>query len=166
MGQETGKVIRIENQQATVQMRSSEQCHVCAAKSACSFNGPESAYRYMTVPLQKGIREGDVVSLEYRGRSRIFSALIVFLLPILLILAGYFLTDYFFRTANSGMWGAIGGFLLSVPVLYGLNRLLERSRFLVPGMAKKRETSKRQFYQKTQATKLRDNTRGGNHVYP
>ncbi len=132
MGREIGKITEIDGKSTTVQLHTGEQCSVCAAKTACVFAGPNSNYRFIEVPTVEGIRQGEMVYLEYKESPRIMASLIVFLLPILFIIAGYFAGTGIVRSQNSGIWGAVAGFLLSVPVLYILNRWIERSKWFSP----------------------------------
>jgi positive regulator of sigma E activity len=132
MGQETGLITKVEKDRMTVQLNNGEGCSVCAAKSACVFAGPQSNYRYIKVPAIPGAREGQLVTLEYREMSKVVAALVVFILPILFILGGYALGDTVLKTSVTGTWGAVGGFVLSIGVLYLMNRWLAHSRLFRP----------------------------------
>ena len=137
MGEEVGKISRVEKGQVTIQLAGGEQCNVCAAKSMCAFNEPGSQYRYLNLPYQPRLKEGSQVRLEYRESSRILAAFIVFVVPILFILAGYVLADRYFNFVNRGLVGAVAGLILSGGVLFLLNRWLSRSRFFLPRIIKK-----------------------------
>ncbi|MFZ0391542.1 MAG: SoxR reducing system RseC family protein [Calditrichia bacterium] len=132
MATEIGKITEISGQEMTVQLRTGKQCNICAAKSACSFNGPDANYRYIRLPLQPGAHPGKGVELEYREVSRIWAALIVFCLPVLMLFAGYAVGNSYFGSSNSGIEGAVIGLILSAPVLWILNKLLAHSRFFRP----------------------------------
>ncbi len=132
MGKEVGKISKVEGNWMTVQLRTGEQCEVCAAKSACSFGGPKSKYRFIHIPVVQGFQEGNLVYLEYPEKSKIIAALIVFLLPILMILAGYAIANQISQIPNSGVFGALGGFFLSIGVLYMMNKLLSKTGYFLP----------------------------------
>jgi sigma-E factor negative regulatory protein RseC len=132
VGKETGKIIRIEEKTMTIQMRSEAHCQFCASKSACVFQGPESMYRFIKVPRKAGYQEGDTVTLEYKESSKIVSALIIFLLPIIFLLLGYLIGYELFGTLTGEILGVIICFLLSVVILYLLNRSIAKSDYFLP----------------------------------
>ena len=132
MGKETGKIIKIEEKTMTIQMRSDTHCQFCASKSACVFQGPESMYRFIKVPQKTGYKEGDIVTLEYKESSKIMSALIIFLLPIIFLLLGYLVGYELFGTLTAEILGVTICFLLSVVILYLLNRLIAKSSYFLP----------------------------------
>jgi len=128
MGKEVGKITRIKNGWMTIQLQSSEQCNACASKSACFFAGPASNYRYIKIHSMPGYTEGNTITLGYRESSRIIAALVVFFLPLVLLLAGYFTGDALLAGVDGGVLGAIAGCLLSMLAIYLLNRWLSHSR--------------------------------------
>ena len=132
MGKEVGKITRIKNGWMTIQLQSGEQCNACASKSACFFAGPASKYRYIKIHSMPGYIEGNTISLSYRESSRIVAALVLFFLPLVLLLAGYFTGDALLAGIDGGIWGAIAGFLFSIPAIYLLNRWLSHSRLYSP----------------------------------
>jgi positive regulator of sigma E activity len=80
MGQEIGKITKIENGQMVVQLTKGKHCNICVAKSACFFEDLNSPYRLIHLPYQAKIKVGNWVSLYYRESSRILSALLVLVL--------------------------------------------------------------------------------------
>ncbi len=135
MARENGKITRIKDGWMTVQLQSGEKCSACASKSACFFAGPESHYRYIKIHAVPGYHEGNQVVMDYRESSKILAAVVVFFLPLLFLVGGYFIGDRFLSMNTGGIWGAIGGFLVSTGVIYLLNRWLSRSRFFLPQLA-------------------------------
>ena len=136
MGEEIGKVVKVEQGQMTVQLAKGEHCSVCAAKSLCSFEGHDAAYRFINLPVEHNVREGSQVKLEYRESSRITAAFIIFMLPIIFVLVGYALADRYLDFVNRGLVGAFAGFVLSGGLLFLLNRFLAKSRFFLPRVVK------------------------------
>ena len=132
MAQEVGKVTKIEDGWLHVQIPTGEGCTSCGAKTACSFKGPESAYRSMKIPYRNGITAGNLVKLEIPDWSQNLATLIVFVLPIFLILGSYLLANYYFRIPNSEIWGILAGFVLYVAALYFFNRVLSKSPSFSP----------------------------------
>lgn len=132
MGQEIGKIVKISGGEATVRLNGGKHCSTCAAKSLCSLGAPGSESRFLKMPAASAFREGAAVQLEYRESSRIISALIVFLLPLLFLFTGYALANHLFDFANRQIVGAVIGFAFSGIVLFGLNEVLSSSGFVRP----------------------------------
>ncbi|MEJ2637752.1 MAG: SoxR reducing system RseC family protein [Calditrichia bacterium] len=135
MGREIGKINRIKDGLMTVQLQNGKQCNTCSSKSACFFGGPAAGYRYIRIPSVSGYEEGNVISVDYRESSKIVAALVLFFLPIVLLLAGYFAGDAFIAGAGGGILGALAGFMVSLAAIYVLNRVLSRSRLFLPKAA-------------------------------
>lgn len=148
MGEEIGKVIKFNSGQMTIQLAKGEQCSVCAAKSLCSFEGPDSNYRLIDIPYQNGLQQGSKVTLEYRESSRITAAFIIFMLPIIFVLVGYALADRYLDFVNRGLVGAFAGFVLSGGLLFLLNRVLAKSRFFLPRVVKNNSRQHTSFQNK------------------
>ncbi|GAB4363641.1 MAG: hypothetical protein Kow0042_01680 [Calditrichia bacterium] len=148
MGEEIGKVVKVEQGQMTVQLAKGQHCNVCAAKSLCTFEGPEAAYRFIELPYENGFQEGSQVKLEYRESTRITAAFIIFMLPIIFMLVGYALADRYLDFVNRGLVGAFAGFVLSGGLLYLLNRVLAKSRFFLPRVIQNNSSQQSSFQQK------------------
>jgi positive regulator of sigma E activity len=133
MGREVGKVLTIKNKMMTVQLRQDEHCRVCAAKSVCSFEGPSEKYRRIVVPYSKShIREGDLIYLDYRESFRLLSAFIIFFLPLITMLLGFWISGYVSKSTLAGVTGAVIGLATSGVVVYFLNRWIAKTRLVLP----------------------------------
>jgi positive regulator of sigma E activity len=88
MATEVGKVERVNRRWIELRVLPAEGCLMCHSKISCSFHGPESACGHIKIPYQSGIDVGDKVIFETKEAAKNISALVVFGLPILLILAG------------------------------------------------------------------------------
>ncbi len=132
MGQEAGEVIRIKQNKIVVRLTAGDHCQVCAAKSMCAFQGTDTKSRIIELPGAADIREGAKVQLEYKESSRILAAFLVFFLPILFLIAGYFIGNTLSDYPQSGILGALAGIILSGGILFALNRWLSRSKLFLP----------------------------------
>lgn len=132
MGTETGRILKVDQKSMTVQLAAGDHCKVCAAKSVCSFQSEGNVTRLLRLPKSNGIRPGQQIELEYKESSRLLAAFVVFFLPLVFLLAGYFIGNLYWAGINSGVLGAITGFLLSIPVLYFINRWLSHSALFLP----------------------------------
>jgi positive regulator of sigma E activity len=132
MARETGKVTQIENGWMEVKVPTGNGCALCKGKSACTFRGPDSAYRHFKLPHQPGIQEGNRVSLEIRDAAQNLSAFILFGSPVILFLASYLLINYYFRIPNSEIWSVAVTAVLYGITLFLSNRWLSRLPMFQP----------------------------------
>ncbi len=104
--QEKGIITSIgPNDKAMVKLVRDKKCQGC---HACDLFGDGSA----SISAVNGIdaKPGDVVEVNIGSDKVLFSSFIVFLLPILLIIVGYFLGHHFFAPQGySGEEYGIGG---------------------------------------------------------
>ncbi|MFQ5583222.1 MAG: SoxR reducing system RseC family protein, partial [Calditrichia bacterium] len=119
MAQDIGKVTKIENDWMYVKVPVSEGCTSCGLKSACTFTGPDSAYRYFKLPIRPDVSEGDRVKLEIRESAQNISALILFGSPILIFIVSYLLISKIFQISHSEVWSVI-----ATIVLYGITLVI------------------------------------------
>jgi len=111
MEREVGKVIRVKGDNAEVLLHSSAACGTCGARFSCALG--TGIDRIMTVRNRFHAKVGDQVEIELTEKTRILSALLVFFMPLVLIVAGYFLGTGFFHSQGRGILGAILGFILA-----------------------------------------------------
>lgn len=132
MARETGKVTIIENGWMEVKVPTGKGCTFCGGKSACTFSGPDSAYRNFKLPYQSGIQEGTRITLEIRESAQTISALIIFGSPVILFLASYLLINNYFRIPNSEIWSVLATFVFYGITLFLSNRWLTRLSMFQP----------------------------------
>lgn len=136
MALEIGKVEKVGNKWIELKLPPAEGCVMCHSKTSCSFHGPESAYGSIKIPYQSGIGVGDRVTFETRESARNISAIIIFGLPILLVLAGYFIATQFPNLAHADLWGIFGGFVVYGVLLIGFNKWFSRLPVFLPKIMK------------------------------
>jgi positive regulator of sigma E activity len=132
MAREIGKVTIIENGWMEVKVPTGRGCTSCLGKSACTFSGPDSAYRNFKIPFQNGIQEGDRVTLEIRESAQNLSALIIFGSPVILFPVSYLLIDKVFQISNSEIWSVVVTAILYVVTLILSNRWFSQSPTFQP----------------------------------
>lgn len=132
MAKETGKVADIKDDWIDIKIPTGSGCISCHSKTSCSFQGPDSAYRHVRIPYQSEIEIGDKITLETSESAQNISALIIFGLPILLILAGYFIATKFLNIPHAEVWGIIGGFVVYAIVLIITNRWFSKLPMFLP----------------------------------
>jgi len=136
MTKEIGKVIRVYDDGIEIKIPTSEGCESCLAKYACNFSGPSSAYRTLTLPYQKDIGVGDVVTLEVRDSAQNVSALIVFGSPIVYFLTCFLLFWKLFEIPDGEFWAIGITVVLYVITLVFSNRLVSHSSNFQPKIVK------------------------------
>jgi positive regulator of sigma E activity len=132
MAKDIGKVTNIKDEWIDIKIPTGSGCTACHSKASCSFLGPDSAYRHVKIPYQSGIEIGDRVTLGTAESAQNISAFIIFGLPILLILAGYFIATQFPNIPNAEIWGVIGGFVIYGAVLIITNRWFSKLPLFLP----------------------------------
>jgi positive regulator of sigma E activity len=91
-------------------------CGSCAAGSLCSVDGKSFQVTY---GKNQHLKIGDVVEFYLHPGKTIFSGFLVFILPLFLFAAGYFLTGSIFNIESEGfqslggLVGLFGGFLIA-----------------------------------------------------
>ncbi|MEC9489548.1 MAG: SoxR reducing system RseC family protein [Halanaerobiales bacterium] len=119
---ERARVIKKENDQSLVQIIRTSACSHCDEKCMLADDSHEVEEMEVLVNDPIGAEVGSTVELEMGARPILFSALVVYLLPLVAIIAGYFAGSSWFSGIinNSEVAGIIGsgiGFLLSFAFL-------------------------------------------------
>ena len=125
---ETGVVNKIEKNLAWVTMIKGEQCAGC---TACNAFGEGS---FELVALNNpGAKVGDKVEVEINPRQVIKHSTIVFLLPVLSLIIGYFLGNSYLTLIGlsleaAGIIGSLGLMILTFFAIIGYDRIISRSQ--------------------------------------
>ena len=88
--QQQFKVIKVENATMTLKINQSATCAGCSAKSGCG-NGILSNYFNQSTlqkPWQKGIKTGDLVTLEIPSSELFLRAFQLYILPLIALFLG------------------------------------------------------------------------------
>ena len=131
---EQGKIIRIAEGKATIQMEASSECKTCGARHACCSFGGDNA-RHIEIPISdnpQNLQEGENVTIRFEPQTRIFSAFLVFIVPIILLIAGYYVGMKIFATEGKAILTAFGGLLLSFVMIWGLNKIFMKEQRFIP----------------------------------
>jgi len=125
---ETGIVSKVENDKAWVVVVKGEHCKNC---NACSAFGDGSAE--IEVINQKAAKPGDKVDIEIDPKQVIRHSAIVFLLPVLGLVVGYFvgvslLSHWGINGETAGIIGSIGLLAISYIGIIAYDRFLGKSR--------------------------------------
>lgn len=117
---ETGIIISQEKDQATVQMARGEKCDGC---NLCSM--AEDGRMRVTALNKINAGVGDMVEVEIPPGKIVGYSMLLFIMPILMMILGYFAGKAVFTFSHgesSGILGSIGGLVLSFVII----RLIDR----------------------------------------
>lgn len=125
---ENGVVKKVERDLAWVITVKGEQCAGC---TACKSFGQGS---FEVVALNKrGAKPGDNVEIEINPKHVVKYAVIVFMLPVLSLIIGYFLgssylTSIGLSSETAGIFGSLGLLLISFMGIIGYDRMVSKSQ--------------------------------------
>lgn len=117
---EEGVVVSLEAGRAKISLARSDFCSRCRL---CKEGGKGAMF--LEVIAEEGVKVGDRVEVEIPPGEVVKATLLLFLLPLLGLIGGYFLLQGIFRTSPMGIVGAIAGFILSFLFLHFRNRRLK-----------------------------------------
>lgn len=119
---ETGIIISITGQKATVQINRGQKCEGC---NLCQAFGNNKMLVKAYNKTEAGI--GDVVEVSIEPKYVLASSLLIFIFPIFMMLLGYFVGIRFSHSASEsgGIIGSIIGFLLSFVLIKFLEKFIK-----------------------------------------
>ncbi|NOY59082.1 MAG: SoxR reducing system RseC family protein [Calditrichaeota bacterium] len=135
MEEEIGHVTKVDHGKVKVQLTPGSQCTGCGAKSFCSALG--ETVRVLEVESDENVSPGDKVSLKFGTSSKLTSAMIIFILPVIFMIAGYFLmTSLYINTEGWGIIGSLAGLVFGFIVIRILDRVLLKTKEYNPVIKK------------------------------
>src|SRR6056297_2319664 len=124
---EKARVIKKEDGQSLVQIIRVSACSHCDEKCMLAEDSHEMEEMEVLVNDPIGAEVGSMVELEMGTKPILFSAFIVYLLPLVAIVAGYFagssvLNIFFANSEIAGILGSIISFFLSFLILRAFDK--------------------------------------------
>ena len=125
MEKERGIVEQADQQRATIRVQKSSQCATCGSRDTChSFGENEMRIEVVNTPHAK---TGDLVEIAIPTRTLLKLSLLVYLVPILLLIAGAFAGQQWARSSLieptlPSVIGGLGAMGLSFLLLKWLDR--------------------------------------------
>jgi len=125
---ETGVVNKIKNDLAWVTMIKGEQCAGC---TACKAFG-EGSFEIVALNAP-GAKSGDHVEIEIDPRQVVKHSTIVFILPVLALIIGYFLGNSYLTQIGlsleaAGIFGSLALMIIVFLAIIGYDRIISKSQ--------------------------------------
>lgn len=124
---EKARVIENRGEKSLVQIIRTSACSHCDEKCMLAEDSHEMEEMEVVVNDPIGAEKGNMVELEMGSKPILFSAFVVYLLPLIAIIAGYFagqnlLNNFVSNPEISGIIGSAVGFIIS----FGLLRFFDK----------------------------------------
>lgn len=136
MIEERGQVMAVEGEQVRVAVSRQNSCGSCKARAACGQGLMQSMRPGRTHEVlalcEYPVRVGDTVVLGVDEALALRGAVLVYLLPLLALLAGALLADWLRLSEGYSILAGLAGFVLSVAGLYLYNRSLAGRKGMLP----------------------------------
>lgn len=133
---EKGLVIKADNDKMTVRFSTTEACQKCGA---CLIKDNQAILP--NIDNSVGAKVGDRVVIENKPRNSVTAALIIYLVPVIFLIAGYFLSLLivnFLQIADKfAVLGAIIAFAFSFFLISLIDKHLSKSSKFKPVAVKK-----------------------------
>lgn len=118
------KVINVDKENKTIEVNVhfGENCSTCQSKGHCSTS---KKIENLTIPLidENPVSIGDNIDIDADPKSRIYSALLFFLMPLLMLLLSYLCIFHILENENTAMIVSIVSFFASFIPVYYLSKL-------------------------------------------
>ena len=118
---EKGTVIDIKGKKMTMRLETNETCKHCGG---CEIVGDQAILA--DIDNTVGAKKGDMVLIENKAQSIVIAALLIYIMPLIFLVGGYFLgllaTDYFGVDNN---WAIFVG-LFTLAASFFLVRIIDK----------------------------------------
>lgn len=135
---ELGKIVRIEEGRGVVQLEARGGCKSCGMSAYCHATGTGTRELRLTLG-EKDYSSGDIVEIETQARGLVTAAFLVFILPLFLSVAAYFIVYSLTGSTGYGMIGFFTCFGLSELLIAWIDRMFGRKRFFEPRIVRRIE---------------------------
>jgi len=133
---EFGEIVRIEGRKGIVQLESKGGCKSCGMNAYCRSTGEST--RELKLELEgREYEPGDVVEIETAARSLLTAAFLVFILPLLLSTAAYFIVYALTKSTGLGLISFFGCFIVSEFLISWIDKSFGRGRFFQPRIVRR-----------------------------
>jgi sigma-E factor negative regulatory protein RseC len=125
---EQGVIERVSGQKAMVRIEKTSACATCESRGGCEVGSDKNMV--VEVANDLGVGKGDYVELSVPSGAFLKLSLLVYILPVVALMAGAFAGGAFARVLHVplSLASVIGGFLVMGITFYALKRLDRSSR--------------------------------------
>jgi len=124
------RVIKIEPGFAHLLMEVSASCRGCANQKVCCSGG--GSPQPVRIRNDYGLLAGDEVELEFSASAKLALAFLLFMVPVLSVIAGYAIGYFAFKSETFGIIGAGIGLLDAMVFLVIWGRIVKKRDNLRP----------------------------------
>jgi sigma-E factor negative regulatory protein RseC len=124
-----GTIISLAGDKAQVRVTPQEGCSTCALKETCA-SGDNIPAIWALNP--NNAKVGANVVVELKPTMKIFSAFSIYLIPILGLFLGYYLTDKIWGGKDYPVIGAVLGLIASIIMVKFIDTLYSKKRTMQP----------------------------------
>ncbi len=133
---EQGTVIEIRGNKILVETGTSSWCGGCSASRSCTI-GADGARRRLWMDNDGSARVGDEVAFEISEKEAVAGAAVIYLLPVLMLIAGIVLGAFAGGRFGLGgdlplIAGGAAGLLLSAPITWTVSALMKKKKIAAP----------------------------------
>lgn len=135
---ETGKIITLDKQYCTIEINANSGCHTCTLKTKC--HASSRGKRTLELKLHNSsFQVGDTVELETRPKSVITASFLVFILPLIIAIAAYFIATSLFPIENYGPVIFFVFFVIAELLIFIIDKKIGGNNFFAPEIVRKIE---------------------------
>lgn len=122
---EVGKVVKIKGENIAVRLERKTACKNC---NMCGF-GKEDMYVDITTENAVGAKIGDSVEMQMESSTVLFSAWIVYILPLIFAGLGYLVAYLLHQSEIVHFWGLIAGVAVGFLAVAIVDKKVKKTKF-------------------------------------
>ena len=127
--EETGTVIKTDENRATVRIELPANCGLCEFAKFCRIDKNE---REIVCRNDKGAKIGDIVQLDTTKRNLFVATVLNFVIPLLFLIGGALIGKKIWHTEGAGFLLGMGSMALYFLVFLFIDKQLLKSSRLLP----------------------------------
>ncbi len=127
---ESGVVVEVKDGLALVRVASQSGCEKCSAAGFCNYMGENT--RVVEVVNTVGAQKGDSVEIGVPSKYTMIAALLIFIVPMVLAIAGVIVGIFLFQTEVAQILGGIIGIVAGILLVKLIDIWVRRTGRLRP----------------------------------
>jgi len=131
---DNGIVKKTDGNFAYIEMELNSGCRTCSNRGVC-MSGDKPAL--IKIENTYGLNTGDKVEIDLPPQAKLTAGFLLFILPLIFLVAGYYIGYAIKPTETAGIAGGIIGLVSGIADLILLQKLLARSNYFKPRSIKK-----------------------------